>query len=122
MSYTLDAKGRLVTVRHRTTLPEIDQYFVVEAPCSEQRRRVFTAFSTWVELLRGLSPNAILWINGGFATYKSDPPKDVDVAALIGKNDMNSWTLDQQVTFETLLTDVRSDGTRLQPMGGLVDG
>nr|WP_281450882.1 hypothetical protein [Paenarthrobacter nitroguajacolicus] len=44
------------------------------------------------------------------------------MAALIGKNDMNSWTSDQQVTFETLLTDVRSDGSRIQPMGGLVDG
>lgn len=122
MSYSLDAKGRLVPGRHRTTLPEIEQFFVEEAPCSEHRRRVFTAFTTWVELLRGLSPSAILWINGGFATYKNEPPKDVDVAALIGKNDINSWTAGQQVTFETLLTDVRSDGTRLQPMGGLVDG
>src|SRR5690348_14256715 len=99
MSYSLDAKGRLVPGRHRTTLPEIEKFFVDEAPCSEHRRTVFTAFTTWVDLLRGLSPSAILWINGGFTTYKNEPPKDADVAALIGKNDMNSWTVSQQVRF-----------------------
>lgn len=122
MSFSLDAKGRLVPGRHRTTLPEIEEFFVDAAPCTAQRRTVFTAFTTWVELLRGLSPTAILWINGGFATYKPEPPKDVDVAALINKNDINQWTGDQQVTFETLLTEVRPGKARIQPMGGLVDG
>lgn len=122
MNFSLDAKGRLVPGRHRTTLLEIEKFFVADAPCAVHRKSVFAAFTIWVDLLRDLSPTAILWINGGFATYKTEPPKDVDVAALISKTEMNSWTEDQQMSFDSLLTTIRPDGSRLQPMGGLVDG
>lgn len=103
-------------------MDEIEKFFVVNAPCSERRRIVFDAFKIWVTLVRSLAPSAILWVDGGFATYKNVPPNDIDVAALIKPSEMNGWDESQQRVFESLLTGNHPDGTRFQPMGGLIDG
>jgi hypothetical protein len=123
MSFELNEKGRLLPGRHRTTLQEIEQFFVDGAPHRERRRLIYRGFVTWLEILRTLCPNVTLWIDGGFTTHKDVPPKDVDVTAIISVSDLNSMDEDQQNTFDSLMTKVGGPNEhRVQPMGGLVDG
>lgn len=102
-------------------MADIEDFFVKQAPCAAKRSQIFAAFRIWIDQLKSLSPTAILWIDGGFVTYKDVPPKDVDVAALVSPRELNSWSADQQELFMSLMTDV-GPGTRVQPMAGLVDG
>lgn len=122
MSFNLNEHGRLNPGRQRTTLADIEDFFVKQAPFTERRQVIFRAFLSWIDVLRSLCPNVILWIDGGFVTYKDVPPKDIDVAAILAKSDLNSMDQDQQNTFMTLMTSDGADGARVQPMGGLVDG
>lgn len=96
--------------------------FVKAAPNSEHRERIFAAFELWVASVQSLCPAAILWVNGGFVTYKQEPPKDVDVIALCKPGELNALSDADMARFEALLTVNEPNKPRIQPMGGLVDG
>lgn len=109
--------------RHQATLDEIEALFVTEAPFSEQRALIFSAFTTWVTLVEQVLPVSRYWIDGGFVTHKGwAPPSDVDVTILCQENDLDALGPAEQNRLGLLLT-TPSDGQRprIQPMGGLVD-
>lgn len=115
-------------VPYLATLEEVHQVFVVEAPHSKRRQLIFDAFIIYSALLWDYFPSAVLWLNGGFVTYKDAPPHDLDVAFLVEQaelrrvfgNDPGALSLlthqgvsAAQPKFENL--------RRLQPFGGLID-
>jgi hypothetical protein len=81
----LDERGMLPPAEHpyTTTLEELHQRFVVEAPHREQRQRIFSALSLYAELIWVSLPSARLRIDGGFVTHKDwAAPEDADVVVV----------------------------------------
>lgn len=108
--------------RHSATMDEMRAVFVEAAPFSEERAVIFGALESWLSIMATLIPNSRYWVNGGFVTHKAwAPPKDVDVVVLCAPTALNALDEQQQITFDSLLTEDEG-GRRIQPMGGLVDG
>lgn len=108
-----------------STLEEIEQVFVIGAPFEARRKLIFRALTFYCELVWAQSPNARLWINGGFMTLKSwAPPEDVDVVIVIPDVDKPLLTpsgLAPLLTAEkALISGNKFEAVR--PLGGLVDG
>ncbi|WP_156786281.1 DUF6932 family protein [Microterricola viridarii] len=111
---------------HPATIDEIEQRFVHEAPHSERRALIFSAFQLYAGLVWSYFPTARLWVNGGFVTHKEVAPHDIDVAMLAPSSDAGIFARDPDALALLTLQGVRSsefDGVlrRLQPFGGLVD-
>ncbi|WIC40248.1 hypothetical protein SEA_HOLLIDAY_53 [Gordonia phage Holliday] len=68
------------------TLEEVRQRFVTEAPhhC-ERRERIADMLDIHVAMLRRLfrGEQIRIWVNGGFITHKTWPPRDADIAVLV---------------------------------------
>ncbi|RBY87084.1 hypothetical protein DQ244_17245 [Blastococcus sp. TBT05-19] len=93
--------------------------FVDQAPHTEHRRSLYRALQGWLNSMRTLLPTGgTAWLNGGFVTHKTSPPKDVDVVLMVHDADVMGLTPTDEILVRSQLTD-RSAGT--QPMGGLVD-
>lgn len=84
-----DALGFLPPGFHACTLDEASARFCY----TEHRQRLFDAFLRWLAEWRqaGLSPP--IYIDGGFATAKPEPPKDIDLAADIRDLDLRDNTV-----------------------------
>lgn len=116
------AHSALPPGRHQATLDELRDHFVTNAPFTPERALVFQAFETWLTLVDGLLPGSRYWVNGGFVTHKPwAAPSDIDVVVVAKRETLNALSEAQQAQFESLLTD-NSGSSRIQPMGGLIDG
>lgn len=105
---------------YRTTLDEIEEVFVRGAPFEVQRSGLWATFRTYVDEVWRLMPSTRLWIDGGFVTHKTwSAPRDVDVCLVVK---VSEFDVVPDHALDALLTDVRPDGTRVQPMAGAVDG
>ena len=81
----LDERGMLppADTPYSTTLDELHQRFVVDAPFPEQRQRIFAALSLYASLVWDSLPSAKLRIDGGFVTHKTwAAPEDADVVVV----------------------------------------
>lgn len=123
----LNEHGFLPAGRHQAQMADIEKLFVTGAPHSAHRRRIFTALELYADRCREYFPEARLWVDGGFVTHKSEPPKDVDVV-VVASAVSPGVTEDQALTLMTL-TEVSAKhqsesvaAARLQPFGGFVDG
>ncbi len=116
---TLGPGGRLPEGRHEGTLKDIRIRFVDDAPHMAHRDRIFQAFEVYARGIWDLLPTAKLWVNGGFVSHKPTKPKDIDVVVLARVSELNAVPWDEILP---LVTHAADDGTRVQPMGGLVDG
>lgn len=116
---------------HPATLGDVHKKFVEQAPemTRPQRDRIYRALSVHVELASRvvIDEPLTLWINGGFATHKSQDPKDVDIVyftsaagvqLLSHKSSAPLWTLN---TVKAVLDQDRLVIDKLQPMGNLID-
>lgn len=74
--------GQLPPGRHAATWAEVEQMFVMTAPCRPQRERTYSALVEWAALCRDLLPSSRLWIDGSFVTYRPAAPFDADVAVI----------------------------------------
>lgn len=115
----LTPSGRLPVGRHPAGLKDVRIRFVDQAPFREKRERIFAALELYAENVWSLLPTAKLWLDGGFVTHKSWEPKDVDVVILARPSEAGLLEEDQLLPFLTL---PGPGGTKIQPMGGLVDG
>lgn len=124
------AEGLLPVGVHRSTLDDLYERFVLDAPSRERRELLFSAFRTYLTLLKDYIPAGRVWVDGGFCTTKIQPPHDVDVAIL--PSDLvalNSLDLQKQTDLYGLLTlqDVLVGHPtprwleRVQPVGGALD-
>jgi hypothetical protein len=114
--------GLLPPGRHTTTLDEIEQQFVAEAPFAAERALVFAAFRVWVAQMAAMLPGTRYWVNGGFVTHKPwAAPSDIDVVILVRAADVNALPSHHQDLFSASFTAADAGGRRVQPMGGLVD-
>nr|WP_152607113.1 hypothetical protein [Clavibacter michiganensis] len=94
--------------------------FVVGAPFTSERQRIFDAFAVWMGHMSDLVPGCHVWVDGGYVTHKTwAAPKDVDVVIVVRPSQYNALTPAQLARFESLMTD--RTGPAGQPMGGLVD-
>ena len=112
--------------RHVATFDEIRAKLVDGAPHSDARRLIFDALVVYADLVWRLLPTATLWVDGGFVTWKPDPPHDVDVlivveptTPVVSVDDLAPLLTHREVNYEL---PIRGFVSRLQPMGGLVDG
>ncbi|MFG2906144.1 DUF6932 family protein [Kitasatospora sp. NPDC048286] len=118
--------GLLPPGRHPATMAEIEEIFVSAAPHAKHRKRIFRAFELYADMLGDILPRGTFWVNGGFCTYKQDPPHDIDLAVLIDPTlPLTDEDYEQLVPLLTL-TQVQAHSpalwaNRMQPMGGLVD-
>lgn len=110
--------GLLPSGRHTVTMSEFRRVFVEEAPFRSERERIWRAFEIYCEMVFELLPQARLWVNGGFVTYKQwAAPGDIDVCVVDGRDALLSiWE-----SLAPLLT-IEVGQVRIQPMSGLVDG
>ncbi|MBT2273452.1 DUF6932 family protein [Rhodococcus qingshengii] len=115
----LNAAGRLPEGIHRGSAKDLRLRFVDGAPHSTRRDTILQAFELYAERVWEILPEARLWVDGGFVTHKAWEPKDVDVVILVSHSDVVG--IDQSKLLP-LLTQTAENGTRIQPMGGLVDG
>ncbi|WP_425483948.1 DUF6932 family protein [Fodinicola acaciae] len=114
---------------HKGTLDQIYDRFVLDAPCRERREVLHGALVTHLGLVRELIPQGRAWVDGGFCTCKTEPPKDVDV--LLHPGDWTALEASEpsaQTRMYGLLTlqDVLAQQPavwleRLQPVGGALD-
>lgn len=104
-------------------MAEIHDLFVLQAPFTKERQLIFDAFEVWVARMSSMIPTFRLWVDGGFVTHRKwAAPDDIDVMILLKASDLNSLSPNDQIIFESLLTQELGTGVRRQPMGGLVDG
>lgn len=108
-------------------MDEIREVFVDAAPNRERRELIFEAFDLYARLIWTYWPDARLWVNGGFVTYKDSAPHDIDVVFLVPSSELTR-VLHTEVDPLGLLTllGVNADQPRLvaprvQPFGGLID-
>ncbi|WUJ36558.1 hypothetical protein OG780_19580 [Streptomyces sp. NBC_00386] len=107
-------------------MAEIEEIFVEQAPHSDRRRRIFRAFQLYADMMSDILERGTFWVDGGFCTYKAEPPDDLDLAVLIdpmlpltGKDHerlIPLFTLQGVQVGSPLLA-----ASRVQPMGGLID-
>ncbi len=101
-------------------MQEVEDMFVLNAPYEADRRRIWSAFEVYESEVRRLLPGARLWLDGGFVTLKQwGAPKDVDVCIVATREEMAAVGA---AAIRPLLTQTTSEGERIQPMSGLVDG
>lgn len=115
--------GRLPAGKHRCSLDDMESLFVKRAPHSEHRASLLTSFKEWHKAILELVPDHTLWIDGGFVTYKDEPPQDIDVVVVArNRESLNSLKAEEQAKLQALLTHVAGDDRVIQkPMGGAVD-
>ncbi len=77
------ATGFLPPGIHTCTWAEFEHTFVDNAPNPDHRRKRLRALEVFVDCLDDLLPDATLWLDGGFVSYKEDPPFDIDVVAVV---------------------------------------
>jgi hypothetical protein len=113
---------------HLATMSEVYQVFVVDAPNRDRRELIFGAFRIYAQLLWTHFPDARLWLNGGFVTYKDAEPHDLDVAFLVDSADLAKVFQEESdalslLTFQGVSSQqpVFANIGRLQPFGGLID-
>lgn len=102
--------------RHQADLETIYKVFVENAPNRKKREQIFGAFTAWIEEINAVLPEHLLWVNGGFVTYKEKPPKDIDVVIITKKVHIEAFPADRVTD---LLT--QNGPPRIQPMAKLVD-
>ncbi|MFF2621313.1 DUF6932 family protein [Oerskovia jenensis] len=108
----------LVPGRHRATLEQIYDLFVLQAPFADDRQVIWEAFDLYQRNVARLLPNSKLWVDGGFVTHKRwAPPNDVDVCIIASTEEVAA----AGPALLPLLTDT-SGPKRVQPMSGMVDG
>ncbi|GLW59281.1 DUF6932 family protein [Kitasatospora phosalacinea] len=124
----LTVAGVLPPGRHLATFAEIDELFVKQAPHADRRRRIFRAFEIYMEQVADVLPSGSVWLDGGFCTYKSEPPKDMDLALLVDRAHTaglspEGWEkLDSLRTLQGVYSQMpKTLAERVQPMGGLID-
>ena len=106
--------------RHRATLDEVESHFVSAGPYGDRRAQIWQAFLVWERLLRAQLPTATLWLNGGFVTHKTwAAPSDIDAFIVARRSEVEAAGPSGILP---LLTTWDSNGRRVQPMSGLVDG
>ncbi|MCI3932098.1 DUF6932 family protein [Streptomyces sp. AN091965] len=122
----LTGGGLLPPGRHPATIAEIEDFFVERAPHADHRRRIFRAFQLYSELIGEIVASGTFWVNGGFCTYKEEPPEDIDLAVLVdptlpltGKDHEKLASLITLKGVQAMEPQVLA--ARLQPMGGLID-
>ncbi|ORL03395.1 hypothetical protein A6F55_09240 [Prescottella equi] len=115
----MDAHGRLPEGLHRGTFKDLRIRFVDGAPHPERREMLMDALEFYADQVWSLLPTARLWVNGGFVTHKPWAPKDIDVVNVVRAREIDCLDLP---TLLPLLTHEAQDGSRVQPMGGLIDG
>lgn len=113
--------GLLPPGRHRATLDEIEDVFVANAPFSAERLLIFDAFKVWRTLWLQVVPTSRFLVDGGFVTHKAWAPRDIDVVAIVKQSDVNALPPPDQESLRDLLTGTSVAGTKIRPMGGLVD-
>ncbi|MFD3571577.1 DUF6932 family protein [Streptomyces sp. NPDC058667] len=120
--------GMLPVGRHPATLEEIHDVFVANAPNRSHRERLYSALELYAGLVQDLLPRATLWVDGGFCTYKTKPPKDIDLALVASSRltrhfDEEEWRrMSQLLTLQHLSAQAPPTlASRVQPMGGLID-
>lgn len=121
----LTTAGLLPNGRHLTDLPEIEDIFVTRAPNARVRKRIFRAFQLYVDILEEILPTGTLWVDGGFCTYKPDPPNDIDLVIVAEPSLLTGQAvldLASLLTLQSVSSYMPSlQAGRLQPMGGLID-
>ncbi|OIH85888.1 hypothetical protein BLJ79_03535 [Arthrobacter sp. UCD-GKA] len=112
-----------------TTFEEIHRVFVENAPFRERRELIFSALTLYSKVVWSLTPDAKLWIDGGFTTHKPwAAPNDADVVVLVPQDDFVRVVSTELELFLALSTlqgvEVglpNATVQRIQPMAGLVD-
>ncbi|MBT1618089.1 hypothetical protein KK090_02350 [Curtobacterium flaccumfaciens pv. poinsettiae] len=127
----MDDRGLLPPATHpyETTLDELHQRFVVEAPFREQRQRVFDALSLYASLVWDSLPTARLRIDGGFITHKTwAAPEDADVVVVYDRptpsGGLSAVVRAPLFTMSNLTAVVSDQSVTLDKapvMGGLID-
>jgi len=129
----IDPETRLLPPRadkspYPTTIEEVRQVFVVDAPFPQRRAMIFAAFELYARILWMYLPNARLWLNGGFVTYKNVAPHDLDVAFLADSSDLTAVFSRESdalslLTFQgvSAVAPNMANVKRLQPIAGLID-
>ena len=90
----LDGRGMLPPASnpYGATLNELYETFVEQAPFRPRRELIFRALSLYAELVWQESPEARLWIDGGFATHKVwEAPEDADVVVIVPLRDYRKF-------------------------------
>ena len=110
--------GMLLPVYCSADWVEFREFFVNQAPNPRQRDKLFDALQIWVESVHKILPISELWVNGGFVTYKSQIPEDIDVVAFSKKE---NFTDEVNQSLKPLVTD--TTGVKKKPIayGGKID-
>jgi hypothetical protein len=110
----------------RATLEEVRDLFVDQAPFKPRRELIFRALHLFTDLVWAVTPDARLWINGGFATHKKwAEPEDADVVVIVPIKQYKLYLEDAKLPLSTL-QDVSAQQPnvhtqKLHPFGGLLD-
>ena len=79
---------------------------------------MFSALQVWSESVQEVLPISEIWVNGGFVTYKSQIPQDIDVVAF---SSVENFTEEVNSKLKPLISD--TTGTKMKPIayGGKID-
>jgi hypothetical protein len=122
--------GLLPPGRYPATIADLYQRFVLEAPAAGFRNDTFLAGQVWLNRAADIFGPGHAWIDGGFTTWKTDIPHDMDIAyipldysrAEAALSGSDGWGLRTLQSVFYLHPEPGGHLLRLQPMGGMVDG
>ncbi|ORA62163.1 DUF6932 family protein [Mycobacteroides franklinii] len=117
------------TEPYPATLNDLHDRFVAGAPeHKSERQRLFDALELHLNLLAEVGGAGKVWVDGGFITYKTAAPRDVDLVYLCrDEAHMGAMLRNERIhsllTLKSVVIGKPALGAlaRMQPVGGLVD-
>lgn len=115
---------------HSTDLDGVRERFVLDAPHTEIREQLFKCLELYLQRVRTFVGPSRVWINGGFAMRKAQPPGDVDLvilpdnsAAIDNLEEQRFYDFLQYLTLQDVFvgSPVPVSLTRMQPVAGAID-
>jgi len=113
------SSGMLLPGRWIGSWDELDELFVAEAPNPQRRGKLLNALELWLGSVSQILPISRVWVNGGFVTYKTQIPDDIDVVAF---SKADNFTEEINIRLTPLVSDL-SGPIKMKPMayGGKLD-
>jgi hypothetical protein len=98
-----NSSGYLDAGIHAATLDDIEEFLVRAFPNSTTRPKIFEGYKRHREALKALGLKVEQFLNGSFASTKSDPG-DIDLVCFVDARALDNLTVEQQQEFARLVS------------------
>lgn len=113
---------------YRVTLAQLETELVYDAQFPEERKQLFAHLQLYLEVVWGIWPEALIWIDGSFVSQMEDrAPNDIDLVIVVrdGKPEQRRAAASRglltmsDVQFKVNNKEIRRP--KMQPYGAFID-